>query len=363
VRILAGNLNETARFAMDPNLTPTIGHWSNYPMTAARRIARNFPENLRGADVAFTSDLPMASGLSSSSAMIVSSFLVLSAVNGLDQRPVYRQNIDSNESLAGYLGTIENGQSFGTLEGDKGVGTFGGSEDHTAMLCCTADTLAQYAYCPVKFQRRLPLPADYVFVVASSGVVAEKTGTAREKYNRASLLCSAAVKAWRDATGTSEIHLKAAIASAPGAADRMREILHHAQPGQFGSNDLLNRFEHFYAENEEIIPAAGDALAKGDMEVFGRQVDRSQELTDTLLGNQVPETIFLARQARELGAAAASAFGAGFGGSVWSLVTKDKAQALVDHWRLAYQRAFPDRAASAEFFITRAGPGAFELRA
>jgi galactokinase len=350
---------------MDPDLTPTIGHWSNYPMTAARRIARNFPQNLRGADIAFASDLPMASGMSSSSAMIVSSFLVLSAVNALDQRPAYRQNIDSKEALAGYLGTVENGQSFGTLAGDKGVGTFGGSEDHTAMLCCTADTLAQYAYCPVRFQRRLPLPPDYVFAVASSGVVAEKTGLAREKYNRASLLCSAAIKAWRDATGANEIHLKAAIASAPGAAGRMREILRHvnaAQHGdtQFTPSDLLTRFEHFYAENEEIIPAAGDALANGDMQAFGRQVDRSQELTDTLLGNQMPETIFLARAARELGAVAASAFGAGFGGSVWSLIPKDKAHALIQEWRSAYAKEFSNRAA-AEFFITRAGPAAFEL--
>lgn len=33
-----------------------------------------------------------------------------------------------------YLGCIENGQSFKTLVGDKGVGTFGGSEDHTAIM-------------------------------------------------------------------------------------------------------------------------------------------------------------------------------------------------------------------------------------
>ncbi len=363
VRILAGNLDETAQFAMDPDLTPTIGHWSNYPMTAARRIARNFPENLRGADVAFASDLPMASGMSSSSAMIVSSFLVLSAVNGLAQRPAYRQNIHSKESLAGYLGTVENGQSFGTLAGDKGVGTFGGSEDHTAMLCCTADTLTQYAYCPVKFQRRIPLPADYVFAVASSGVVAEKTGLARDKYNRASLLCSAAIKAWRDANGSAEIHLKAAIDSAPFAAGRMREILRRVKDAHFAPGDLLNRFEHFYAENEEIIPAAGDALAKGDMVAFGRHVDRSQELTGTLLGNQVPETIFLAKTARKLGADAASAFGAGFGGSVWSLVAKDQADALIQEWRSAYSKEFPSRAQAAHFFVTRAGPGAFELEA
>src|SRR6185503_9310626 len=34
---------ERASFALDPELEPTAG-WANYPMTVARRIARNFPE-------------------------------------------------------------------------------------------------------------------------------------------------------------------------------------------------------------------------------------------------------------------------------------------------------------------------------
>ena len=46
----------------------------------------------------------------------------------------------------------------------------------------------------------------------------------------------------------------------------------------------------------------------------------SQAEAETLLGNQVPETIALARAARELGAFAVVRFGAGFGGSVWALV-------------------------------------------
>ena len=42
-----------------------------------------------------------------------------------------------------------------------------------------------------------------------------------------------------------------------------------------------------------------------------------------LLGNQVPETIALARAALAHGAFAACSFGAGFGGSVWALVEGD----------------------------------------
>ena len=45
------------------------------------------------------------------------------------------------------------------LEGDRGVGTFGGSEDHTAMLCCLPGSLSQYRFCPVRRERIVALPA------------------------------------------------------------------------------------------------------------------------------------------------------------------------------------------------------------
>ena len=57
-------------FSLDPDLQPGAG-WSNYPMTVARRLARNFPGLGVGADLAFRSTLPPASGMSSSSALIV----------------------------------------------------------------------------------------------------------------------------------------------------------------------------------------------------------------------------------------------------------------------------------------------------
>ncbi len=45
-------------FQLTPDLAPTVGHWSNYPMTVARRLARNFPGLAVGANVAFTSTIP-----------------------------------------------------------------------------------------------------------------------------------------------------------------------------------------------------------------------------------------------------------------------------------------------------------------
>ena len=363
--VSALDLDDQAKFELSGDLAPPVGHWSNYPMTVARRVARNFAGPLRGAHIAFAGDLPPAAGMSSSSALMVGVFLVLSGVNALCEREEYRREIASLESLGEYLGTVENGQSYGSLAGDKGVGTFGGSEDHTAILCCRTGELSQYSYCPVRLERRITMPEGFVFAVASSGVEAAKTGQAMDKYNRASCRASATVAAWNEATGRSDPHIAAALASGDGAAERMRKILAELpdRPGSFSAEDLQTRFEHFVIESERIIPGAGDLLEAGalGMDPLGPRVDVSQQVAEILLGNQIPETVFLAGAARRGGAAAASAFGAGFGGSVWAMVREDRVEAFLKNWRAEYAAAYPGWAEGAEFFLTRPGPAAFGL--
>jgi galactokinase len=85
-------------------------------------------------------------------------------------------------------------------------------------------------------------------------------------------------------------------------------------------------------------------------------VDRSQTAAERWLGNQVPQTITLASLARELGAVAASAFGAGFGGSVWAMVSPDRAESFAIEWAEKYRSKFPESASASQFFLTRAGP-------
>jgi galactokinase len=82
-----------------------------------------------------------------------------------------------------------------------------------------------------------------------------------------------------------------------------------------------------------------------------------------LLCNQVPETIALVRTAREHGACAASAFGAGFGGSVWALVDRTDALAFLDRWQNAYRLMCPGVSARSRFFLTRPGPAVVRLSA
>src|SRR5437763_290753 len=154
----------------------TSDGWWKYAAAVVSRVGRDLPNARRGVDIAFASDLPIDSGLSSSSALVVAVFLALDSVNALAYELSYRAAIESREALAEYLGAVENGRSFGPLEAAQGVGTLGGAEDHTAILCCTSGTLSRYSFCPVRTEGKVPMPAGRVFVVAFSGIAAAKAG-------------------------------------------------------------------------------------------------------------------------------------------------------------------------------------------
>jgi galactokinase len=357
VRIADAVRRRVAEFPIDrPEPFPGEG-WTAYAAAVLRRIARNFPGALSGADIAFASDLPRASGMSSSSALVVSIFTAMAEVCRLEAHPEYARHIRSAEDLAGYLGCVENGYGFGALQGDAGVGTFGGSEDHTAILCCREGQLSRYAFCPVRLEGTVALPADWIFVLAVSGVASDKTGSAKDAYNRASLAARAVLELWNQTTGRSDPTLAAAAALAPDAPDRIRDVLRYVRHPGFPPELLRDRFDQFLEESERIVPEAAHAFARADAEALSRIVDRSQERAERLLGNQIPETITLARSARNLGAIAASAFGGGFGGSVWALVPAARADFFRADWQADYRRRFPASAQASEFFVSRAGPG------
>jgi len=282
-------------------------------------------------------------------------------VNALESRPAYRAAIRSTDELAGYLGAVENGLDFGSLRGSHGVGTFGGSEDHTAILSARPGTIVQYRFCPVRFERAVPLPPDVTFVVGASGVQAEKTGAALHRYNDVSRRLSAALECWRRATGRDDVSMGAALMSAPDARARMLAALGSEAHAEYPPASLIQRVEQFDTESNDIIPAAADALARGDLAAFGAHVARSQSGAERALHNQIPETIALVRGARALGAVAASVFGAGFGGSVWALVERARVDEFRERWADAYRVEFPDAAARAEFFVTGAAPAATRL--
>ena len=164
----------------------------------------------------------------------------------------------------------------------------------SAILGARLGTLAQYAFVPVRHERDVPLPNDHVFLVATSGVVAAKGGGARDQYNRASALASAALRIWRAASGSEAATLTAALGESPDMIEQLRIAVHAQRDLPYDADALLGRVEQLCAELL-IVQEAGDALVRGDLSRLGELVDRSQANAERLLGNQVPETIALAR--------------------------------------------------------------------
>ncbi|MBR9990315.1 MAG: galactokinase, partial [Gemmatimonadetes bacterium] len=307
----------------------------------------------------FASDLPQAAGLSSSSALVVAVFLAVDAVRGISATPEYTAAIRDNADLAGYLGAVENGMSYRTLAGASGVGTMGGSEDHTAILCARAGSLMQFSYAPVRYENDVRMPAGWTFAVGATGVRAEKAGTDLQHYNNLAAAVRQLVRCWHDTEAGDEDTLAGVLGSSPDAALRLREIVRQRAGGE--ADGLMARLAQFIAESEEIVPAARAALARGDVTAFSTLARRSQHYAEHVLGNQVPETIQLVASAHELGAAAASAFGAGFGGSVWALVREDEAEVFLNAWKVDYHARFAHRQAESAFFITPAAAPATRL--
>jgi galactokinase len=354
-RLAAVDVGRQTSIVLDPERPPPAISWATYPAAVFARLRRNFPDRVRGADVIFESDLPSASGMSSSSAVMIAVLLALARASRLDASSEWAANIAGDEDLAAYAATIENGSAFRGLAGEAGVGTRGGSEDHTAILCSRPGRIAQYAFRPTRLERSLVLSPEWVIAIAVSGVRAQKTGNAQEDYNRAARGVERILELWQHASGRSDATLADALASARDAGARIRAIVSAEEP------PLVDRFDHFVEESLVLVPDAGDALERSDLDAFGATVARSQDLAERLLGNQVPETIALARLARDCGARAASAFGAGFGGSVWALVERDDAERFLDRWRTEYTLAHPEPAARAVFFLTRPGPSALRI--
>ena len=360
---------ETMVVSLDPSPFPSSQvplPWAVYPRTVVRRLHHNFGDRVLGADIALASNLPSAAGVSSSSALVVGLTLAVSALSDLASDPQWHASLVPRTLLAGYCGAMENGLNFGMLAGERGVGTLGGAQDQTAILCCAPGKLDVFGWMPVRHEREIAWPADHVFVIGVSGVVASKTGAARDRYNRVARTARHLVNAWNAQGGSArtlhDVFTEMVEGDPTGAlpAELLR-LARAAADNEFSAEQLVNRVEQFHAETWHHVPQAADALARLDLDAFSGIVAASQRGAEVALENQIPETVQLVVLAREVGAVAASAFGAGFGGSVWAMIPEDDAERFASRWRDRYLKQFPHVANRFQVFSTRPSAPAFEL--
>jgi N-acetylgalactosamine kinase len=140
------------------------GDWSQYVMAPIARLRIEFPElRLTGMHILTGGCIPMASGLSSSSAIVVATMEAAVHLNSIAL---------SDERFVELCG-----------EGEWFVGTRGGTGDQAAMKYGRRGTVVQVGFFPFRQVTRVDFPAGYALLVCNSQVRAQKTQGAKDTFN------------------------------------------------------------------------------------------------------------------------------------------------------------------------------------
>ncbi len=287
------------------------GHWGNYVKAPFDELARRFGIR-KGLDGVVTSDLPVASGLSSSSALVNAVGIALTQVSGLALGPLELADI--------------------MAEAERYTGTRGGGMDQAVSMAADSGHATRIDFAPLRM-RSIAIPSEWRIVVADTGVRAEKSGRAQEAYNARRRECEEALahvvaNVGLERSGGSDMTYPAmldtlgfdgALAAGEAALD----------------GKLLRRFRHVVTEARRVDQAEV-ALSTGDAEGFGALMIGSHDSLRDDYGVSSPELDALVACAREGGAAGARLTGAGFGGCIVALAVSDTVAGVLDAIRTGY---------------------------
>ena len=289
--------------AVRADLESSRGHWVNYVKGAVLRFQAAADMALCGMDILAAGDIPVAAGLSSSSALVVTTAEAIVALNEL--------NLSTRE-FVDFCG-----------EGEWYVGSRGGAGDHAAMKCAQAGCITHLKFKPFEIGEVVPFPSEYSVVVVDSGEQAKKSEGARETFNARIRDYEAAlaevkrhypefpVTYFRDLAFLPERDRMKALACLTGSVKgvatfgikecrRAEEFLELLKQGKFEALGELMKASH-----------DGDRLGKGEYECSTKCIDA---LCDRL--NATP------------GVLGSQLVGAGLGGCVIALVSNRCADSL-----------------------------------
>jgi len=273
------------------------GDWRNYVHAAAQAVASESARlgiEPRGIEGTVSGDVPLAAGLSSSSALVVAVGNALLASSGID--------IPARDRMMLFA------------KAERYVGTRGGGMDQAASIGGRAGHALLIRFDPLQVTP-IPMPADWRFLVIATGTTAEKSGDVQAEYNRRVRLCSDALARvqlrerhqWSYPALLAELGLEGAL-----QAGRAALVDEAAKP------DLLGCFIHTVSEAGRVEQAS-DAMSRGHATRFGELMTESHISLreDYMVSSPVLEAATAA--ALDAGAFGARLTGAGFGGSVVAL--------------------------------------------
>ncbi len=277
------------------------GDWGNYAKAAAQGLGQHFKIK-RGYDAVVHSDIPVAAGLSSSSAVVVANALAILHANEIEI-----ERLKLAEILA---------------EAEHYVGTRGGGMDQAICLAARRHSASRIDFGPLRLTAHL-IPPEWQFVIAFSLVLAEKSGLARETYNSRTRECREAL-----ALLTETLKLSDRVDSYPAllAERRPAQLVRTAE--DILEERLLRRFRHVATESDRVRRSE-KALTAYDLRAFGRLMTESHASLRDDYEVSCAELDELVELSTHAGAAGARLTGAGLGGCIVALCSEKKTKKVL----------------------------------
>ena len=290
------------------------GDWGNYLRAPAQHLTRRFGA-LKGLDALVCSSLPVASGLSSSSALVIAMARALLAANDIE------------------LPALELADEMARAE--RYTGTQGGAMDQAISVGAREGHAARIEFEPLQTVH-IPVPEGWRFIVAHSLVRAEKSGPAQEAYNLRTRECAQALRALHPHLGAGidpEGHTASYRRLLEGTC--LQELVDTAEAHLEGP--LLKRFRHVVTEGNRVY-GGEHALRRDDPLTFGLLMNGSHQSLRDDYEVSSPELNRLVELALEAGARGARLTGAGFGGCIVALAEGPRTPDVVEALREGYYR-------------------------
>jgi N-acetylgalactosamine kinase len=316
------------RYAAAGRIAPfPPGDWGNYAKASTQALL-DAGVTLPPGGLALRVDgtIPVAAGVSSSSALVVALALAQLALAG-----VSLDRLALAELLA---------------RGERYVGVLSGGMDQAAILLGRPGHVLRLDFFPLRC-RPFAVPAEAAFVVAHSLEDAAKSGRARGLYNQRVVECrlACAVLAARlersleRLGGLATTDVLDLLPDVGSRAEVMRDArlteeefarlvppaVTLADPDRFV---LRRRVRHILGEAARVADAER-ALAAGDLPAIGTLLDSSHASGAADYESSTPAADALVDLARDGGALGARLMGAGFGGAVLALVERAHIDALL----------------------------------
>lgn len=281
--------------------------WTAYPVGVAWALREAGFDQVKGFDAAFSSCVPLGSGLSSSAAMTCSTALALDDVYGLG----YGSSDAGRVTLINAAIKSENemaGASTGGLDQNASMRCTAG---HALLLDCRPEltpleNVSQQPFDLDKYGLELLVVDTQAPHQLNDGQYAERRAT-----------CEKAAKI----LGVANLRVTAdGIAKADDSFQALKETL-DALPDE----NMKKRVRHVVTEIRRVRTFV-HAFADGDIQASGRLFNASHDSLAADYEVTVPELDVAVDVARHNGAYGARMTGGGFGGSIIALVDKGRSQ-------------------------------------